>query len=218
MERILDRIAERDEHITKLRQELLEAQRRYDERFNRVDSDIANMKGNVDERFNQVDSDIANLKGDVKDLKDDVGHLKGDSLERKYRDKAPSYFGRLVRKPKVVDINRLWNVLESHLSEEELNDVLLLDLIVQGKHKDRTLDLDLYLALEVSAVVDRNDVARVQRRAALLRKAGFNAIPVVAGDELTTGAEQEAQTHHVAIVRNGNYALWEEALSANPST
>jgi phage shock protein A len=159
-------------------------------------------------------TDVSVLKTDVSVLKTDVGHLKGDSLERKYRDKAPAYFGRLVRKPQVVDINRLWDTLETHLSKQELADVLLIDLIVKGKSKACPETGELYLAIEISAVVDRHDVERAQQRATFLWKAGFRTVPVVAGNELTAGAEQDARTQKVAIVRNGRVSLWDEALAA----
>ena len=174
-------------------------------------TDVAGLKTDVAE----LKTDVAELKTDVAGLKTDVGHLKGDSLERKYRDKAPAYFGRLIRKPKVVDLNRLWDDLEKHLSQPELEDVLLIDLIVKGKPKNHVVAGDLYLAVEISAVVDRNDIERARRRAALLQKAGFGAIPVAAGIEMTASAEQEARTQQVALLCDGGVALWLEALSSH---
>ena len=179
---------------------LLEAQQRYDERFSRIESDVSDLK-----------TDVAVLKTDVGVLKTDVGHLRGKELERTYREKAPAYFGRLLRKVKVVDLNRLRDELESQLSEEELHDVLLTDLIVKGRPQDREQDGDLYLAVEVSAVVDRHDVERAQRRAALLQKAGFSAIPVAAGYELTEGAEQQARKQRVALIMDGGVLVIREA-------
>lgn len=201
LKRLVEQIAGQLAQLTEQVQQLLEAQRRNEERFSRIEADISE------------------LKTDVVVLKTDVGHLKGDSLERKYRDKAPAYFGRLIRKPKVVDLNRLWDDLEKHLSQSELEDVLLVDLIVKGRPKDRTISGDLYLAVEISTVVDRNDIERARRRAALLQKAGFDAIPVAAGLETTAGAEQEARSQQVALLSNGGVSLWEEAFSSRiPST
>ncbi len=224
LERLVERIAEEQaqlskdvQKLTEQVQQLVEAQRRNEERFSRVESDIAELKTDVAVLKTDVGvlkTDVAVLKTVVAVLKTDVGHLKGDSLERKYRDKAPAYFGRLVRKAKVVDINRLWDRLETHLSEQELDDVLLIDLIVKGRSKACPETGDLYLAIEISAVVDRHDVERAQRRAALAQKAGFTTIPVVAGNELTAGAEQAARTQNVAIVQNGRTSLWDEALAS----
>ncbi len=214
IDRRLDRLSEIVEKLSEEIRDLVEAQQRNEERFIRVESDITELKTDV----SVLKTDVSVLKTDVSVLKTDVGHLKGDSLERKYREKAPAYFGRLIRKPRAVDMNRLWDLLETDLSEEELNDVLLLDLLVKGKSKERSFTADLYLAVEISAVVDRHDVERAQRRAALLGKAGFQAIPVVAGEDLTAGAEQEARTQKVAVLRNGGYSLWDEALTSRMKT
>ncbi len=221
IDRRLDRLSEIVEKLSEEVRDLVEAQQRNEERFIRVESDITELKTDVSVLKTDVSvlkTDVNVLKTDVSVLKTDVGHLKGDSLERKYREKAPAYFGRLIRKPRAVDMNRLWDLLETDLSEEELNDVLLLDLLVKGKSKERSFTADLYLAVEISAVVDRHDVERAQRRAALLGKAGFQAIPVVAGEDLTAGAEQEARTQKVAVLRNGGYSLWDEALASRMKT
>ncbi len=42
--------------------------------------------------------DIAVLKQDVAILKQDVADLKGDNFERNVRERAPSYFGRLIKR------------------------------------------------------------------------------------------------------------------------
>ena len=44
-----------------------------------------------------------------------------------------------------------------------------------------------WLAMKVSSVIDRDDVERARRRADLLRRAGFDAIPAVAGGGIDRG-------------------------------
>jgi hypothetical protein len=70
------------------------------------------------------------------------------------------------------------------------------------------------LAVEASAVVDRNDVERAQRRAALLRRVGYRAIPTVAGEQTTAGAEEALCPGHVLLVQDGRPRFWETALAA----
>ena len=48
----------------------------------------------------------------VQTLTDDVGNLKGRSLEADYRTKGPSYFGRLIRRPHVLTSDELVTLLE----------------------------------------------------------------------------------------------------------
>jgi hypothetical protein len=135
-------------------------------------------------------------------------------LEMKYRNKASAYFGRLLRKPRVVEPDSLWDDLEAHLSPEEMTDVLLVDLIVRGRPRTQPEAVEVWLAVEVSAVVDWQDVERARRRAELLRRAGYRAIPVVAGERATWGAEDQARQHQVAMLQDGQVFLWDEALQA----
>ncbi|MGC8779758.1 MAG: hypothetical protein ACP5UQ_02740, partial [Anaerolineae bacterium] len=72
---------------------------------------------------------------------------------------------------------------------------------------------EVWLAIEVSAVVDRNDVERARRRAVLLRKAGMAAIPVAAGEEITDGARQLARGENVVLLQDGQRLFWDEALA-----
>lgn len=72
----------------------------------------------------------------------------------------------------------------------------------------------MLLAVEVSSVIDREDVNRARRRAALLRHAGSPVIPVVAGEKVTLGAENEIQYHNVVLLQDGRVSLWDEALEA----
>jgi hypothetical protein len=144
-------------------------------------------------------------------LEDRVAILDGRMLEWTYREKASAYFGRLLRRPRVVVVETL-EELETQLTAEEFMDLLLVDLVVYGQPR-RPGDLpDVWLTVEVSVVVDKGDVDRAVRRAEVLRKAGYRAIPVVAGERATVGAKGEVQQQKVVLVQDGRVALWEEAL------
>jgi hypothetical protein len=133
-------------------------------------------------------------------------------LEIKYRDKAPAYFGRILRRARAVSFQELEDDLEK-LPDYERNDLLLLDLLVRGQARTQPDAPEVWLAIEVSAVVDRNDVDRAQRRAAILRRAGYVAVPAVAGEETTKGGEATARAANVLLIQNGTLQFWEEALS-----
>ena len=74
---------------------------------------------------------------------------------------------------------------------------------------------EVFLTLEVSVVVDGTDVQRAGRRAALLRKAGYATVPVVAGERVTPDAEDEAQTQGVTVLLDGRVLNWEAALKSS---
>ena len=83
---------------------------------------------------------------------------------------------------------------------------------MSGQPRHRPEAPPVWLAVEVSAVVDSHDVERALRRAAALRQAGYRAIPAVAGEQATEEAEQEARAHKVVLFRDGWASFWEEAL------
>lgn len=145
-------------------------------------------------------------------LEGTVGDIKGTLLEMQYRERPYAYFGHLLRKVQVVPLQRVEDDLEAHLAWEEVKEVFRLDLLLKGRLRDYPEQPEVWLAVEVSSVVDRGDVARAGRRAALLRKAGFPAIPVAAGLEVNEEAEREARWDKVVVVKDGQVFFWEEAV------
>lgn len=144
--------------------------------------------------------------------RDDVADLKGQMLEIEYRNKAAAYFGPMLRKLTVIECNALWEQLEAHLSDEELDNVLALDLIVRGKSRKHVEKGNFFLAVEISYIVDPHDIERARQRADLLKKSGFQAIPVAAGKNITDDAWDAARKHQVVILQNGRRFFWEEIL------
>lgn len=132
--------------------------------------------------------------------------------EHKYRTHPGAYFGKIIRKARVVPIEDIYDVLEATLTDDEYDEVLPVDMIVKGRLRELP-DQDVYLAVEVSVVVDKEDVRRADRRAELLRKAGLTAMPVVAGEDLTDGGERQAQAWKIPVLQNGRVLLWGDALT-----
>jgi hypothetical protein len=147
-------------------------------------------------------------------LGDRVAKLIGDVLEAKYRDKAFAFFGSLLRRTRVVSLVELEDLLEAHLSPRMMRDLLPLDLLVRGRPRERKDAPEVYLAVEVSVVVDQEDVDRAVRRAEVLRQAGLPVIPTVAGEDVTRGGQDAAQEDHVLLLQDGKVQFWEEALTA----
>ena len=147
-------------------------------------------------------------------LTDTVGRMKGTLLEMNYQRKASAYFGLLLRRVKVVDLSSIDDVLTSALTSEELRDMLQIDLLVSGKLRHLPESPEVMLAVEISSVVDRNDVLRAVQRAKLLRKAGYSAVPVVCGEEVTKGGRDYAEKQSVVLLRDGGVEFWDEALSS----
>ncbi len=181
---------------------LAEAQRRSEEHLGRLEealSALAEAQRDMIERLKRIDIKLAKAEG--------------RSLELEYREKAHAYFGVWLRKTRLADRNALADTLEAQLSRGEFRDALLIDLVVRGQPWQRPEVGEMWLAVEVSVVVDEGDVTRAARRAELLRRAGYRAIPVVAGEEITSEAQLEVQRQSVAVLQDGHESLWDEALA-----
>ncbi len=107
----------------------------------------------------------------------------------------------------------MWDILRNRLDEAEIRRIVDADLIVRGGLLPARDEGELWLVVEVSSVIDRNDVARAAERAALLRKADLLVVPVVAGQRLTQGAVTLAGEFGVAVARNGGLDGWDKALA-----
>ena len=183
------------EQLADLRREVAELRRDFERRFNRVEA-----------RLDQLTDDVEQLKSNVGRLTDDVGELKGQGLENRYREHAPSYFSGLIRRCRVVGSSQLNELLEDAvdrgvLSQGDLNNVTLADLVVRGRRlADRQ---EVMVVVEISWVIDRNDVRRAADRAALLAKMGTPVMPVVAGVSITEPAAAMARNLNVRQLLNG---------------
>ena len=124
--------------------------------------------------------DVAILKQDVEQLKKDVNYLKGEfgkfkgsDFERKIRDKYYAYFGRLLKKAKILHMEKLIDLIDEaedkrEISETERDYLFELDLVVKGKI--RKTGKEVVLAVEISYSLYPEDVERAKKRAEILRK------------------------------------------------
>jgi hypothetical protein len=182
--------------------ELAEAQRRTEERV----AALAEAQNRINEQIAALTRVVYALTEDVRVLKIDVGDLKGDNLERRYREKAPAYFGRLVRRMRVLSAEELAGLLEDaveqgQLTEAEKDEAILAGVVVRGRYQGS--GAEVYLVIEVSWGVGVHEVERAVQRAAVLGKLGIPALPVVAGKAVTAQAEQLAHQKHVWQVIDG---------------
>jgi hypothetical protein len=197
-------------------EELAQAQVRTEQRLDRVEAAIERLteaQTRSEERLTRVEGAIDRLTAAYLRMDNTMGGMRGRELERAYRDKAPSYFGRMLRQVRVVAIQDIEDRLRPLPAPEALDELLELDLLVTGRPRQRPDLSEVWLAVEVSATLDRGDLDRAQRRAAILRDAGLVAIPAVAGEASVPGLEEAAQTERVLFIQDGRRQFWEEALA-----
>ncbi len=158
---------------------LAEAQRRTEQTVAR----LVEAQEGTERRLQRLEEVVGELVGAV-------GALKGESLERRYRERAASYFQRVLRRIRVVDHQQLGLLLDDavdqgRITAEERAQVLEADVVVTGLFDGR----EVYLLAEVSGTVTAHDVRRARERAAALEKAtGCPVLLAVAGQELEEAA------------------------------
>ena len=165
-----------------------------------IEEDFIPLRDKVD----KIEQDVAVLKQEVKVLKNDVATLKGDVFEQKVRDKAATFFGKLLRRTRLITteqyVDALDNALEGGLiTEQERDDAINADVVVRGRVKGT--EREVIVVCEVSNKVDLEDVERASRRAEITAKAyRQEAIGVVLGKEITERARESADKMAVLIL------------------
>jgi chromosome segregation ATPase len=176
-----DRVDRMEQEMIGLKDEVKELKDRVekiDERLTKVESDVEVVK-----------EDVSTLKEDVRTLKNDVAELKGSDFERKVRENAPAYLGKLIRRCRVLDkaiiADQLDEALDAgRITEEEREEALSVDLVAEGYLRVEPQKKVLVVA-EVSVKADKVDVERAHKRSKLVEKAfGSPTIPAVIGKKI----------------------------------
>jgi DNA repair ATPase RecN len=201
-EQRVEELAEAQRRTEQRVEELAEAQRRTEQRV----EELAEAQRRTEQRVAELVEAQYRTEQRVSRLQSDVGELKGIVLEERYHRRAPSYFGRLVRRSQVVSGNDLASLLETAiaqdtLSEEGAEEISWADMVVRGQQRDD--GTEVYLVVEVSWGIGPSDVERAVRRAALLAQTGIQTLPIVAGDHIIDEAAELCRAMHVWQVLDG---------------
>ncbi len=137
----------------------------------------------VEEEFRPLKADVEILKKDVGVLKIDVAKLRGESFERKVRENAPAFLGRVIRRLRPIDKFTLADILDdaidSGLIDEDMKDFAL-KVDFAGKGRLKETGKEVHIALEATLTLYPEDVEKVFKRAMIISKAvGQETIPVV---------------------------------------
>ena len=190
----LGQLAEAQQRTETRLGQLAEAQQRTETRL-----------GQLAEAQQRTEQQLGELTRTVAGMSDRLGRVEGGFLELRYERHAGAYFGRLVRRARVLGPDELDRLLDEGiergaLDEDAADDVRLADLVVRGRRRGE--DQDSYLVVEVSVGIGPADVERAARRAAVLSRLG-SAMPVVAGEWLTPEAAALAEARAVWRILNG---------------
>ncbi len=202
-----------NERIDKLEQRTDERFKQVHERIDKLEQRVEEGFKQVDERFNRVEQRLDNLEKDVAWLKNEFSEIRGERLHAKYQQRIGSYWGKSLLRVKVVEVNSLED--DERISEEAYNELLRLDLLAKGKVKHHPDRPEVWLAIEISTMVNVEDVTRARQRADLLCEVGYPTLAVAWGQECSHAAAALAQQAKVIVMQDGGTMTgWDEALAA----
>jgi hypothetical protein len=194
-------------------EELAQAQARTEARI----EELVQAQAKTEARVDGLARRIEELTEAVSELATRVGHLgrgqdrlsilvathEGELMEGKFRDRAQSIFGKYMRKPRIVHATDFDVLDEGRLSgsmaPETWRELLDTDLLVQGQDVREAGRPETVFAVEVSKTIELNDVRRAVRRAEILQRYGFRALPVVGGQTIRQNAQKAADEDGVLV-------------------
>jgi hypothetical protein len=211
-----------------LRQDLSRLEDRVDRGFVEAAEDRQRIRTEMAQGFAEATEDrqrictemaqsFADAAADRRDMRHDIGQLKGLGQEQFYRDRAAAIFGHLLRQGYDAT-NQVADHLEDArrtgvISDRDYQEALAADLLWAGQTRDSRQPI--VLALEAFWTAGHTDVERAARRAAILRQAGLRAVPIAAGQEWPPNLQEDARQAGVAIVQDGtvDQESWDAALA-----
>ena len=176
-------------------EELAEAQKRTESRV----EELADSQKELSEAQQRTESSLQSLAATVERLSIRTDKVVGRTLELQFRDRLTSYLGLFLRRGRLLAAADLLDEIESKIDSREAEDFLQSDAVAKGIVAGE----QTYVVAEVSATADSDDVVRAARRAAILRKAGLPAIPLVACEAITAGTMSFARDQAVRIWLDG---------------
>ena len=171
-------------------------------------SELLELPKKVDEllrRVARLEEDVAVLKQDVAYLKGEFGRFKGKDFERTIRERYYAYFGRILRKGKLISFEEILPILDDAedkkvITSEQRDAVLRLDILISGQIKE--LRKDVILAVEVSYSLYPEDLERAFERAQILASLlNKEVIPTVVACEVTEDIEKQADEKGILLIK-----------------
>jgi polyhydroxyalkanoate synthesis regulator phasin len=198
----VDALAERVDALAERVDALADAQRRTDAQLAALAERVDRLAHVVDALTRQVEA----LTGQVSALTGHVDWLRGDAIERRYRERPHTYLNAIAHRMHLLTPRELDALLDpaverGDLSTDEANQIRAADGVFQGR---RTADgTEVYVVLEASVGVGLRDVVRARERADLLARTRVDTAAVVGGTWIVPEAVEAARAHGVWQIADG---------------
>jgi hypothetical protein len=143
----------------------------------------------IDRRFNALEGRVGNLEGQMLELRYNVGSQLSTILRR-------------VRPVTVGDLDRVLDARDSGaLPEDRFRQLQAADFICIGREGKGPDAPEAYAVVEVSRVIDVNDVDRAADRAEVLRQCGYPRVyAAVGGEAILADARARAAERGVHVL------------------
>jgi predicted RNase H-like nuclease (RuvC/YqgF family) len=213
----VEKLTEEVRHLTERMDAVESRLERVESGLERVETVQEQMLGRLDQLESgqqRLEAGQQRLEGQQQRMQGTLDQLVGSDLERKFRELALSTFGRWLRRLRPVEKHELDAAFGDVIDREQFLDLMRADAVLRGRLGAGMGQPEVWLVAEVSKVVDREDVERAARRAAVLRQAGVAVVGVAAGEDITEGGTTLAAQQHIAVQQDGRVSGWDEALAA----
>lgn len=177
-------------------EELAEAQRRNEEEIARLINAVASMERRLDA-----------MGDELRWVRASVDDLRGVRRESECREKAHAYRGRVMVDCHVLSRNELSRLVggavrQGIVSLDDQAEILGADTVLRGELLGT--GEEVYAVVEVSTLVEPDDVERARDRAwRLQRVVGGLVVPAVAGERVSAAAEELARQEEVVVIADG---------------
>jgi len=204
----VDQLTQRMDQLTERMDQLTDAQQQTEKRLDELTQRMEELTHRVD----QLAEAQQKTEETVRRLLLDVSELKGDALERRYRERAYSYFSKLLSRIHVLSGEEFQGIVVDALergiiTRDQMEDLLQLDLLLKGKRWDTKKES--YLAVEISWGLGKTDVDRVERRVQLLKQMGLSEVMgAIAGKKILYDVEEYAVKRGIKVVLDGKVIHW----------
>jgi chromosome segregation ATPase len=131
----VDRLGERMDQLTERVDRLGERMDQLTERVDRLGERMDQLTERVDrlgERMDQLVTVMEAMDRRIARIEGRLSVADGFLQEHKYRTHPGAYFGKIIRKARVVPVEDLYDLLEAALTDDEYDEVLPVDMILKG--------------------------------------------------------------------------------------
>ena len=210
VERLLAELVQRDEERSRQLAGLIEAVRENTRQIAELRETVAEHSRQIAEQTRQIEGlreTVLLLAQRLDTVAGRTDMALGELLELRAERRLSSWLGRFLRGLRVRPPGEWEREFRPLLSPAAFDRLLDADLLARGR---LTLDgqREVWLAIEVSRVIDAEDVARAQEWAQLLREVGLVAVPVVLGAALTGEAREAVERERVLFVEARLQRVW----------